>query len=139
LYWFCIEEQLLVYFFATTQLSDFDGTDWAYLSFVQRALNSFALLVIMPIVSSKLQIHETIILVFISISVAIAQILGAFVTKEWQLWVTQSMLFLQIAQYATARSLVTKCIHPDEIGKVSDVVEISQTMSNTKISSRFFQ
>ena len=103
MYWFCIETKTLMYLYLTKVFEGYDGTDNAIYTIYLRIIGMFGLLVVIPIVSGKLQMHEGLVLTAINYTVAIGAILSAYAVTLWQFYIGQGLTFLWISQYSVAR------------------------------------
>ena len=56
---FSVEEELMRYLYLQKVLDGFDGTDFAYLTVFITSINSIGLLIILPILSHKLKLHDS--------------------------------------------------------------------------------
>ena len=67
-----------------------------------------ALLVGLPLVSGKLGLHDSLLLLILSVMVGTSAFITAFSNKVWHFYVAQLGSYFSICVYSTARSLLTK-------------------------------
>ncbi|XP_059097126.1 lysosomal proton-coupled steroid conjugate and bile acid symporter SLC46A3-like [Tigriopus californicus] len=124
IYWFLWEENAILYLYALKCIPGYDGTIHSFYQLMMRVIGMLALLFVMPLICLKAQVHEGLILICISFLVALGTLATAFATNIWQFFVCQALLSVRICQYSTARSMMTKCISPDEVGKLYSFIAV---------------
>ncbi|TRY81172.1 hypothetical protein TCAL_13740 [Tigriopus californicus] len=124
IYWFIAEENALIYLYAIKIIPNYDGTVHSYHQIMLQIVGMVILLFVMPIICLKAQLHEGLILVGINFLVALGTLASAFANNIWQFFVCQALLGVRICQYSTARSLMTKCINSDEVGKLYSFIAV---------------
>ena len=97
----------------------FTGTDFAYLHVFIESIRSVGLLVILPIMSRLFRFHDATIQT-ISITVECLGIFAfAFSATLGQVYVSNGIMeLLALIKYGLIRSLMSKCVHPNETGKI---------------------
>ena len=124
MYWFILNYYGLAYLYMLKILDNFDGEDYAYYMVASNLLSMFGLLVVMPIISGKLHIHEGLILTFITGTTTIGITLQGFAKKLWHFYVCEVFCMMRYSQYSTARALFTKSVGVDEVGKIFSAVAV---------------
>ena len=121
------EEELLRYLFLQKSFG-FTGTDFAYLTVFITSINSIGLLVILPILSQLLKFHDATIQT-ISITVESLGIFAfAFSATLTQAYLSNGIMELMaFLKYGLIRSLMSKCVQSDEIGKIFSALALSRS------------
>ena len=121
---FALEVKALLYLFADTSYLDFDGEDWARYGVLDNIGGVVGLMVFMPVFSGWLKLHEGLVLTIVTVMVSLGFLLTAYTTSFSQFYVTMSLTFFDICLYSLGRSMLTKTVRPDEVGKVFSVVAL---------------
>lgn len=122
LYWFSEDEIALTYLYMIRVFNS-DGADYSLFYAIQNSFGVIGLFIVMPLISGKLKIHEALINVGISISVCIGLVIAAFAKRLFpEFYIGELLTFMRICQYAAARSIFTKTVAGDEVGKVFSAV-----------------
>lgn len=89
-----------------------------------------SLFVVMPVLTGTLRLHETTVNVFITTSVGIGLFAAAF-SKALvpDFYFAYSLTFMRICQYSAGRSIFTKTVDSDEVGKVFSAVAVVAAVS----------
>ena len=97
----------------------FTGTDFAYLHVFIESIRSVGVLVILPIMSQIFRFHDATIQT-ISITVECLGIFAfAFSANVAQVYVSNGIMeLLAFLKYGLIRSLMSKCVQPNETGKI---------------------
>jgi len=104
--------------------SGFKPADYAYFSVAMNVGNTLFLFVFMPLVSGKLKLNDSTLLMIISICETFSNLLSPFMTNLWLFYGTQFLNTIGYCKYSTARSLLSKCVGDDEVGKIFAVQSI---------------
>ncbi len=72
----------------------FSGTDFSYFLMFQNIRDAFGLLVLMPIFSTKLQIHEGLLNSIVLFFECLAFLLSAYAKELWQFYLAQVNILL---------------------------------------------
>ena len=112
------EEELMRYLYLQKSFG-FTGTDFAYLTAFITSVNSVGLLVILPILSQLFKFHDATIQT-ITIAVECLGIFAfAFSANVAQVYVSNGIMeLLAFLKYGLIRSLMSKCVQPNETGKI---------------------
>jgi len=102
----------------------FRPANYAYFSVAMNVGNSLFLFIFMPLVSGKLKLKDSTLLIIISICETFSNLLAPFVTNLWLFYGTQFLGMIGYCKYSTTRSLLSKCVGDDEIGKIFAVQSI---------------
>ena len=97
---------------------DFDETDFSYYSVFYNISAIFFLMVVTPFLSSKLKLHDALILFLIVSTEAISLAVTPFALVLWQLYIVSGFNAIAYCKYSVVRSLLSKSFDSDEIGKV---------------------
>ena len=106
----------------------FTGTDFAYLRVFIETIRSVGLLVILPIMSKLFRFHDATIQT-ISITVESLGIFAfAFSATLTQAYLSNGIMELMaFLKYGLIRSLMSKCVQSDEIGKIFSALALSRS------------
>ncbi len=124
LYIFTAEMYRLTYLYMLLVFDGFNETDYALLKIVMSLLGFFCLMVIMPIFSGKLQIHDTLLLLVIVTCDVVSSAILPFVDSLWQFYLARGLGTIGYCKYSVVRSLLSKCIDANEVGKVFSLLAI---------------
>ena len=124
LYTFMFNFYNVMYLYMLNILEIFDGNDYAYFLVYRNLLFMTGLFVVMPILSGKLKLHEGLILTIVTALTATGIFLSGFATKLWHFYVTEAFSIMRYCQYSAAMALFTKCVGPNEVGKIYSAVSM---------------
>ena len=82
------------------------------------------LLIVVPFLNAKLRLHDALMLVFIVTSDVIFHVAAPFATQLWQFYIATGIGALGFCKYAVLRSLLSKSITLDEVGKVFSLLAL---------------
>ena len=123
-YWFAVNEKQLRYLYLNKTL-DFDGVDFAWITVFTTSINTVGLLLVLPFLSYMCQMHDTFIQTIVITGETIGCFLYAFSTEVWQVYgSTGVMELLGYCKYGLVRSIMSKCVEPDETGKMFSALAI---------------
>ena len=106
------------YLYMLLVFEDFDETDFSYYSVFYNLSAIFYLMVVTPFLSSKLKLHDALIL-FIAVAIeAISLAVTPFAEVLWQMYLVSGFNAISYIKYSVVRSLLSKSFNSDEIGKV---------------------
>ncbi len=139
LYWFNISSKGMIYIFGSKVYPDFGNADFAAFNSLLDVLTILVLLVFMPLVMPRLNAHESILLVWVSALDALGYLLVAFSAEKWELFVAQGVLpMFRFCTYALGRTMFTRGIGEDEIGKIFSVIAVGSAVMPT-VSGNIFR
>lgn len=93
IYVFCSDQFNLIYVFLLKTFPDFDGQDYSYFMIFFTLRDAFSCLVLMPILSTRLQIHDA-ILTGISLMFEVSgYLMMPFVLEVWHFYFAQVIVF----------------------------------------------
>ena len=135
-----IEERRMKYLYLQKVLEGFTGSDDAYMTVFITAMNSIGLLVILPILSHKLRLHDTLIQVFVVSTECMGYFLFAFSTQLWQVYGSNGIIeLLGFCKYSIMRSIASKCVQAHETGKTFSFFAILVSIFHIVGSTTFRQ
>jgi predicted outer membrane lipoprotein len=102
----------------------FTGKDYAHLSVVMSLLRIVFLLFIMPVISRKLKVHDALLITIMLGFEVVGAIAKPFTTTLWQFYFAYGLGTLGYCKFGVIRSLLSKFIEPDEVGKVFSLLAI---------------
>ena len=108
----------------------FSAKDYAHLSVGIALLESAFLLFVMPVVSGKLKIHDALLLGIIVSLEVLAGILKPFATSPWMFSLIYILGSAAMCKYGILRSLLSKSIDSDEVGKFFSLLAICATVGS---------
>ena len=103
LYWFCLEDFVLMYYYLLDTFDGYEGTDFSLFLFMIYAEGAVASLILLPLLNAKLGVHESLTLTVICLLTSTSSLLSAFSKEIWQFYLAQSLRFANICTYALAR------------------------------------
>jgi MFS-type transporter involved in bile tolerance (Atg22 family) len=87
------------------------------------------LLFIMPIISGKLKVHDALLITILNCVEIVAAIAKPFTTSLWQFYFVYGLGTFGFCKFGIIRSLLSKCIEPDEVGKVFSLLAIISALA----------
>ena len=123
---FVIAQYGVQYLWSLKFIPDFTPEINAYMRMAQQALGILANFAIVPLLSLKLHWHESAILMLVNSLNFTAMTLMAFSNKIWQLFATNSLSAFQIMIYGSGRSMLSKCVAPEEVVHFHSLVYFTQ-------------
>ena len=124
LYLFTLQMHSITYLYLLLVFDGFTETDYALLNIAMSVVAFVYLMIIMPIFSGKLQVHDALMLFFIIACEVVGAAFIPFVTDLWQFYLAQGLATMGYCKYAVVRSLMSKCIDSNEVGKVFSMIAI---------------
>jgi PCFT/HCP family folate transporter-like MFS transporter 1/3 len=124
LYLFTSQVNRLVYLYMLLVFDGFTGKDYAHLSVVMSLLRIVFLLFIMPVISGKLKVHDALLITIMLGIEVIGAIAKPFTTTLWQFYIAYGLGTIGYCKFGIIRSLLSKFIEPDEVGKVFSLLAI---------------
>jgi len=116
-YWLTWQIFNITYLYMHLVFEGFTETDYSHYYVAMSALNTFCLVVIMPILSRKFQIHDAVIIFIILMCEVISFCITTFATTLWQFYLAQGLGTMGYCKFAIVRSLISQCIDKNEVGK----------------------
>jgi PCFT/HCP family folate transporter-like MFS transporter 1/3 len=124
IYWLIIEVNLLKYLYMLFVFEGFNETDYSYFSVFNDLSSAFSLMFIMPFLNAKLRIHDALMLVIVVGAEVTCYTALPFASLLWQFYFASGVGSLGYCKYAVVRSLISKCISIDEVGKVFSILAV---------------
>ncbi len=124
MYLFTLQIHGLTYLYLLLVFDGFSETDYALLNIVMSLLSFVCLMIIMPIFSGKLQVHDALMLFIISVCEVVSAAVIPFTNTLWQFYLAQALGTMGYCKYAVVRSLLSKCIDTNEVGKVFSMLAV---------------
>ncbi len=124
MYWFMVEQVNILYLWLLHEFSGFDGTDYSYYTVYYKLLGITGLMLVMPLLSRVLGVHESVILVGINAANAAGYVATAFTVEVWQFYLAQALTMMWYSEFSAARALMSKSVDEDDVGKVYSAVGI---------------
>ena len=119
IYWIVIEVGVLQYLYMFQVFApDITDKDYANYSLFNLANNTFNLLFAVPFLNTKLKLHDSAMLFIMVTSDLIFNLAAPFCTLLWQFYLVTFIGSLGYSKYSVLRSLLSKSITLDEVGKV---------------------
>ena len=119
LYCFASHEYILSYVFLRKAMNDFDGNDFAAFNLYSQVTKIIFLTFLMPILGGNLMIHDAMLLVIFTSIGVVGQVIAAFSAgRLWLYYLAFGIKNIDNCNFGIIRSLLTKCSHPDERGKI---------------------
>ena len=124
LYLFTLQMQSLTYLYMLLVFDGFNETDYALFNIVMSLISFVCLMIIMPIFSGKFQVHDALMLFIISVCEVASAAILPFTDSLWQFYLGFGLGTMGYCKYAVVRSLLSKCIDTDEVGKVFSILAV---------------
>jgi len=118
MFWIVSGDNSLRYVYMLKTFPGFDGASFSHFILFFNIKDIFALLVIMPIVSAKFQMHEALLIAITLVLQSLGYFFAAFATKLWLFYLIHILWIMSFCKYALARALLSKCVEKDELGKI---------------------
>ena len=123
-YCYSNEEEVMRYLYLQKSVG-VTGTDYAYLTVFTTLINSFGLLVLLPILSHKFKLHDASIQTLCLAVECIGLYAFVFSINLWQVYVSNGIMeLLSWCKFGLIRSLISKCVQSDETGKLFSIMAI---------------
>merc|ERR1712062_127862 len=74
--------------------------------------------------SKVLKMHDALLLTVCLATHSTGLFLSAFCVKLWQFYAAFGLQFFELAKYGVIRSLLSKCVHKDETGKMFSALAV---------------
>jgi len=124
IYWFVIEVSFMRYLYMMLVFDNFTETDYAYFSVFGDLSSTFFLMLGIPFLNAKLKIHDALMLVIILAAEVACYASLPFATTLWQFYLPTFFGGLGYCKYSLVRSLLSKCISLDEVGKAFSILAV---------------
>ena len=127
LYWMSLnspDTQSVLYLYL---LATFEGYNEAmfsnFLTF-QTAIALIGSFIAIPLMSNHFKLHDTIIQMTIIVTESLIIFLILIASEVWQIYLVQSIGFLWVCKWSITRSLISKTVEPNELGKALSGIAI---------------
>ena len=124
MYLFTLMMHQLVYLYLLLVFDGYSETDYAHFQIFMSLVSFVCLMVIMPIFSGKFEVHDGLMLFVISVCEVSSALVLPFTTEVWQFYVAFAVGSMGYCKYAVVRSLLSRCIDTDEVGKVFSILSV---------------
>ena len=124
IYIFAYYSESLLYLFMMIQFDNFDAADYAYFSVTMSLGNTFFLVFLMPIVSGKLNVSDSLLLTFISVAETLGYVLSPFTSNLTLFYLCQILCTIGNCKFPIGRSLLSKYCDPEDVGKMFSIQSI---------------
>jgi hypothetical protein len=125
IYWGVVEYGSLLYLYMLKLFPGFTPAQFANLSIAGNLVNMLVIFGVIPVLSGRFKLHESTVLVCICSVTCIGYFLTTLPRQVWPgMYLVGLLDSFAFAQYSQARSLFTKCVEPDEVGKIFSAVAI---------------
>lgn len=128
-YWLTLQIWNLLYLYMLLVFDGFSETDYSHFNVAMSVLNTFCLVVIMPILSQKLKIFDAMMIFIMLVCEIISAFVTPFATSVWQFYLAQGLGCIGYCKYAVVRSLISKCIDSSEVGKVFSFLAVLASLA----------
>ncbi len=100
------------------KFDNFDPSNYAYFVAALNLGYSGMLVFAMPILCSRLKLHDSLILVCVAVIESIGSLSLAFVTRPWLFYLLYLTNVVSVCKTPAVRGLLSKCFDPEDFGKV---------------------
>ena len=128
-YWLTLQIWNLYYLYMLLVFKGFNETDYANFNVAMSVLNTFCLVILMPILSGKFEIHDSLLIFIMLMFEVVSSFITPFVTTVWQFYLAQGLGTFGYCKYAVVRSLISKCIDSNEVGKVYSFMAVLASLA----------
>ena len=112
-YWLTIEIKFMLYLYMRIVFSPFEPADYSEFTIIINLCNAVCLMIIVPILSQKLKIHDSMLIAIILVTEVVSFSISPFVKDVlWQFYIVQALGAMGYCKYSTVRSMISKCIEP---------------------------
>ena len=112
-YWLTIEIKFMLYLYMRIVFSPFEPADYSEFTIIINLCNAVCLMIIVPILSQKLKIHDSMLIAIILVTEVVSFSISPFVKDDlWQFYIVQAVGAMGYCKYSTVRSMISKCIEP---------------------------
>jgi MFS family permease len=139
IYWITVETLSLTYNYLRLAIDGFDGSEYATFSMVMQLANAFYLIIIVPVLNVFGNLHDTLVLFTILIVETAGNIFTGLSNNLWQVYLSQIVAAIGLCKYSLVRTLLSKCIEQDEVGKVFSVLAVIAALAPVGGSPLFKQ
>ena len=113
-----------MYLYMLIKFDGFTSTDFAYFSVTLNVCSIICLIVIMPIVSGKLNVSDSLLLTFISVAETLGYVLSPFTSNLTLFYLCQILSTIGNCKFPIGRSLLSKYCDPEDVGKMFSIQSI---------------
>ena len=110
------------YYLYLRKALNFTYLDFSYYTTVLSVIGLASQFIVVPILSNKLRLHDTTISIMETVTSIINLLILAFVRNTWMLYIGGVIALLDNSATTMFRSLISKTVDDNEIGKVFSVV-----------------
>ncbi len=110
IYWLVIEVQMMRYLYMLRVFDNFGPTENSYFLVFTNMCTAFSMIVVMPILSSKLKLHDAFVLLTIVTIEAVCSVASPYAQELWQFWIISGIGSFGLCKYSVVRSLISKSI-----------------------------
>ena len=104
---------------------------------VYRIFYLITLWIILPICSQYLRLHDATLGIFVAITGAISMIIPAFVKYAWGMYVGIVVGCLVPAGTTLIRSMTSRCVEENEVGKVFSVISLMDAIGSSLVAAAY--
>ena len=111
-YWLTIEIKFMLYLYMRLVFKPFEPVDYSQFTVIISLCNAVCLMIIVPILSQKLKIHDSMLIAIILATEVVSFGISPFVDVLWKFYIVQAVGAMGYCKYSTVRSMISKCIEP---------------------------
>ena len=109
--------QHIFYLYLLTKFENFDSTQFAQILTYQSILSTIGLLVLIPLMSKVLKFNDITIQMIVCVTESLSLFLLTLAQNRWELYLIISIGMLSTCKSSILRSILTKSVNSNEIGK----------------------
>ena len=128
-YWLIIEMHILNYLYMRLVFDGFEDQDYAYYSVFNYVCCTVYLMVVVPILNTKVRLHDAVMLLVIVSVEGLYFTIAPFATELWQFYLVSALGSFGLSKYSVVRSLLSKSISMDEVGKVFSILAVTAALA----------
>ena len=120
---------ILNYLYMRLVFDGFEDQDYAYYSVFNYVCCTVYLMVVVPILNTKVRLHDAVMLLVIVSVEGLYFTIAPFATELWQFYLVSALGSFGLSKYSVVRSLLSKSISMDEVGKVFSILAVTAALA----------
>ena len=123
-----------LYLYMIKAFPGFNGESYAYYTMYSFTIGIVGLLIYVPLTKRALKWHESAIACFSTTCMAVGLIVAAFVKTAFPgFYLARLIIGFENCIFSTARSMMTRCVDGNEVGKMFAIIAISAPLARVSV------